>query len=157
MLQLQLAVAAELLLILKRHHAKGIPVAEGRAGTELLGWVKGEEALAIVKGRDVASGQLLDRRLTREAVLNQHAGHCHHRQAPVVQLRGQLQLSLCGVLDLPAPIAGAEVARLGAVLGVAEATEGLVLSGGVQEASGKCSQVVCHSRLFSSNCVHACP
>mmetsp|Transcript_43225 Transcript_43225/g.102994 ORF Transcript_43225/g.102994 Transcript_43225/m.102994 type:complete len:277 (-) Transcript_43225:165-995(-) len=127
MLQLQLTVAAELLLILKGHHAEGIPVAQRRAGTKLRGRVEGEEALAIVEGRDVASGELLNWGLTSEAVLDQHAGHGNHRKPAVVQLGGQLELSLGRVLDLPAPVTSAEVAGLCTVLCIAEASEGLVL------------------------------
>mmetsp|Transcript_54742 Transcript_54742/g.122455 ORF Transcript_54742/g.122455 Transcript_54742/m.122455 type:complete len:265 (+) Transcript_54742:1245-2039(+) len=128
MLQLQLTVLPELLLILEGHHAKGVPVAQGRAGTQLCGWVElREEALAIVEGRDVAGRQLLNWRLSCEAVLDQHACHSNHCQAAVVQLGCELQLALGWILDFPTPVAGAEVAGLRTVLGIAKAAEGLVL------------------------------
>merc|ERR1719401_2204986 len=95
MLQLELAVAVELCLVLEGHHAEGIPVAEGRHSTELLGRVEascGKHALAIVEGRNVAGRQLVDRGLASEAVLDNHRRERNHRQTAVVQLRRQLFL-----------------------------------------------------------------
>mmetsp|Transcript_76795 Transcript_76795/g.120951 ORF Transcript_76795/g.120951 Transcript_76795/m.120951 type:complete len:279 (-) Transcript_76795:153-989(-) len=127
MLELQLTVAPELLLVLESHHAKGIPVAQRRAGTKLLRRIElGEEALAIVEGRDVSRSELFNRRLSCEAILDQHSSHGDHGQTPVVQLGGQLQLALGRVLDLPAPVASAEVARL-PILAVSKAAQGRIL------------------------------
>mmetsp|Transcript_36281 Transcript_36281/g.79197 ORF Transcript_36281/g.79197 Transcript_36281/m.79197 type:complete len:208 (+) Transcript_36281:580-1203(+) len=128
MLQLQLPVLVELRLVLEGHHAEGVPVAEGRDGAELRRGIEGgEEALTVIEGGDVARGELLDGGLSREAVLDEHGRDGDHRQAPVVQLRSELLPPLCGVLDLAAPIAGAEIARLLPVGAIGGASEGLVL------------------------------
>mmetsp|Transcript_36280 Transcript_36280/g.79193 ORF Transcript_36280/g.79193 Transcript_36280/m.79193 type:complete len:294 (+) Transcript_36280:580-1461(+) len=130
MLQLQLPVLVELRLVLEGHHAEGVPVAQWRHRAELLGSIEaagGEETLAVVEGGNVARSQLLDGRLPCKAVLDQHGRDGDHGQASIVHLRRELLPPLRRVLDFAPPVAGAEVARLAAVGGVGETSEGLVL------------------------------
>mmetsp|Transcript_36282 Transcript_36282/g.79201 ORF Transcript_36282/g.79201 Transcript_36282/m.79201 type:complete len:294 (+) Transcript_36282:580-1461(+) len=130
MLQLQLPVLVELRLVLEGHHAEGVPVAERRNSTELLRRIEActrKEALAIIEWGDVARGELLNGRLSSEAVLHEHRRHADHCKPSIVQLGGELLPTLRRVLDLAAPVASAEVARLLPIAGVGEASEGLVL------------------------------
>ena len=112
MFQLQLTIPAELLLILEGHHAEWVPVAKRRASTKFLRRVKREEALTIVEGRDVAGSELLDRGLSSEAVLNQHARPW--RSLPAFRCLALWSASAGARRDpdLPAPVSGPEISGL---------------------------------------------